>query len=71
MLSIAVAGPKAQSGNKGDESGFPVKPLEKRSYAQNTVVWIRQSGLQADIQKILRHARKLPEKTQNFYKVTT
>lgn len=47
---------------------FPIKPSEKRSYAQNCVVWIRQSGLQADIQKILRHARKLPEKTQNFYK---
>lgn len=47
---------------------FPIKPPEKRSYAQNCVVWIKQSGLQADIQKILRHARKLPEKTQNFYK---
>ncbi|CAG9860668.1 unnamed protein product [Phyllotreta striolata] len=48
--------------------GFPVKPLEKRSYSQNGVVWIKQAGLQSDIQKILRHARKLPEKTQQFYK---
>lgn len=48
---------------------FPVRPLEKRSYSQNSVVWIKQSGLQSDIQKILRHARKLPEKTQQFYKV--
>lgn len=47
---------------------FPVKPVEKRSYSQNGVVWIRQAGLQSDIQKILRHARKLPEKTQQFYK---
>ncbi|KAK5647372.1 hypothetical protein RI129_002264 [Pyrocoelia pectoralis] len=47
---------------------FPVRPSEKRSYSQNGVVWIRQSGLQSDIQKILRHARKLPEKTQQFYK---
>ncbi|KAJ8933163.1 hypothetical protein NQ314_014170 [Rhamnusium bicolor] len=47
---------------------FPVRPLEKRSYSQNGVVWIRQAGLQSDIQKILRHARKLPEKTQQFYK---
>ncbi|KAJ8983060.1 hypothetical protein NQ317_013266 [Molorchus minor] len=31
-------------------------------------MWIRQAGLQSDIQKILRHARKLPEKTQQFYK---
>ncbi|EEC13758.1 conserved hypothetical protein, partial [Ixodes scapularis] len=48
--------------------GFPVKPSDKHSYSQNSVVWIRQSDLQADIQKILRHARKLPEKTANFYK---
>lgn len=50
-------------------SNFAVRPAEKRSYSQNSVVWIRQAGLQSDIQKILRHARKLPEKTQNFYKV--
>lgn len=48
---------------------FPVKP-EKRSYSQNCVVWIKQAGLQSDIQKVLRHAKKLPEKTQNFYKVS-
>ncbi|KAG8039195.1 hypothetical protein G9C98_003502 [Cotesia typhae] len=47
---------------------FPIKPTEKRSYSQNAPSWIRQVGLQSDIQKILRHARKLPEKTQNFYK---
>ncbi|XP_060536568.1 integrator complex subunit 14 [Cylas formicarius] len=47
---------------------FPIRPNEKRSYSQNGVVWIRQAGLQSDIQKILRHARKLPEKTQQFYK---
>lgn len=46
---------------------FPVKP-EKRSYSQNCVVWIKSAGLQADIQKVLRHAKKLPEKTQSFYK---
>ncbi|KAL3286676.1 hypothetical protein HHI36_001173 [Cryptolaemus montrouzieri] len=47
---------------------FPIRPSEKRSYSQNGVVWIRPAGLQSDIQKILRHARKLPEKTQQFYK---
>lgn len=47
---------------------FPVKP-DKRSYSQNCVVWIKQAGLQSDIQKVLRHAKKLPDKTQNFYKV--
>uniref|UniRef100_A0A0V0G936 Integrator complex subunit 14 n=1 Tax=Triatoma dimidiata TaxID=72491 RepID=A0A0V0G936_TRIDM len=47
---------------------FPVKSSDKKSYSQNNVAWIRQPGLQSDIQKILRHARKLPEKTQQFYK---
>lgn len=54
---------------KNADACFPVKPVEKRSYSQNAPSWIRQVGLQSDIQKILRHARKLPEKTQNFYKV--
>ena len=44
--------------------------LEKKSYGLNCVVWVRQGGLQSDIQKILRHARKLPDKTQSFYKVS-
>lgn len=48
--------------------GFPIKGPEKKSYTQNCVAWIRQQGLQSDIQKILRHSRKLPEKTQQFYK---
>lgn len=46
---------------------FPVKP-EKRSYSQNCVVWIRVAGLQADIQKIQRHAKKMPEKIHSYYK---
>ncbi|XP_054724711.1 integrator complex subunit 14-like [Uloborus diversus] len=61
-------GPIEPTSSSSSDSSFPIKPSEKRSYAQNCVVWIKQSGLQADIQKILRHARKLPEKTQNFYK---
>uniref|UniRef100_A0A2M4BGK3 Integrator complex subunit 14 n=1 Tax=Anopheles marajoara TaxID=58244 RepID=A0A2M4BGK3_9DIPT len=51
----------------GENPSFPIK-AEKRSYSQNIVVWIRQAGLQSDIQKVLRHAKKLPEKTQQFYK---
>ncbi|KAG1700932.1 Integrator complex subunit 14 [Nymphon striatum] len=54
-----------------EASPFPVKKgTEKKSYVQNCVVWIKQSGLQADIQKVLRHARKLPEKNQHFYRVS-
>ncbi|XP_037959587.1 integrator complex subunit 14 isoform X2 [Teleopsis dalmanni] len=41
---------------------------EKRSYSQNCVVWIRQSSLHSDVQKVLRHAKKMPEKTQHFFK---
>ncbi|XP_072397378.1 integrator complex subunit 14 [Diabrotica undecimpunctata] len=58
----------AESYSSDQIGSFPIKPMEKRSYSQNGVVWIRQAGLQSDIQKILRHARKLPEKTQQFYK---
>ncbi|XP_055917120.1 integrator complex subunit 14 [Eupeodes corollae] len=51
----------------GESSCFPVKS-EKRSYSQNFVIWIKHSSLQSDIQKVLRHAKKIPEKTQHFYK---
>ena len=51
------------------------KPLEqrrtdkKKSYqTQNTVVWIRGSGIESEVQKVLRLAKRLPEKTSNFFK---
>ena len=31
---------------KQPRSPFPVRPLERRSYAQNCVVWIKPAGLQ-------------------------
>ncbi|XP_077989090.1 integrator complex subunit 14-like [Glandiceps talaboti] len=55
-------------GDDDTKTPFPVRPADKRSYAQNSVVWVRASGLQADIQKVLRQARKLPDKQQAFYK---
>uniref|UniRef100_A0A8C1BJ27 Integrator complex subunit 14 n=1 Tax=Cyprinus carpio carpio TaxID=630221 RepID=A0A8C1BJ27_CYPCA len=55
-------------GEDDSKSPFPIQPKHKRSYAQNVTVWIKASGLQTDVQKILRNARKLPEKTQTFYK---
>ncbi|CAD6999932.1 integrator complex subunit 14 [Ceratitis capitata] len=51
----------------GETSAFPVK-ADKRSYSQSFVVWIKQVSLQSDVQKVLRHARKMPEKTQHFFK---
>lgn len=53
----------------GESYGFPVK-IEKKSYSSssNIISWIRDTALQADIQKILRNAKKIPEKTTHFYK---
>ncbi|KAG5677460.1 hypothetical protein PVAND_007218 [Polypedilum vanderplanki] len=58
-----------QDGLPGESYGFPVK-TEKKSYSSSTniISWIRESALQADIQKLLRHAKKMPEKTTHFYK---
>ncbi|XP_053405722.1 integrator complex subunit 14-like isoform X2 [Mercenaria mercenaria] len=55
-------------GDDDNRTPFPVRPKEKRSYAQSCVVWIKSVGLQADLQKVIRHARKLPDKQQQFYK---
>lgn len=54
--------------NQTLQSPFPVKSDRKPSYSSSPVVWIKQSGIQSDIQKVLRHARKLPDKTAQFYK---
>ncbi|EDW03343.1 integrator complex subunit 14 [Drosophila grimshawi] len=51
----------------GESASFPVRS-ERRSYSQSSVVWIRQASLQSDVQKVLRHAKKMPDKTQHFYK---
>ena len=54
--------------NETTNSPFPVKSERKPSYSSGPVVWIKNNGIQSDIQKVLRHARKLPEKTVQFYK---
>ena len=60
-LSLSMAAGEATDRKKG-----------KKSYhSQNTVVWIRSLGLQADTQKIVRLAKRLPEKSSNFYKELT
>ncbi|XP_017107047.2 integrator complex subunit 14 [Drosophila bipectinata] len=51
----------------GETASFPVR-ADRRSYSQSSVVWIRQASLQSDVQKVLRHAKKMPDKTQHFYK---
>nr|XP_039262841.1 integrator complex subunit 14-like [Styela clava] len=64
----------------GPSEGAPPIPTDKKhvasfavasdpkSYSQNLVVWTKPTGLQTDVQKLLRSAKKLPEKTQVFYK---
>ena len=55
--------------NATSQEPFPVKlGGHKPSYSCNPVVWIKQNNLQSDVQKVLRHARKMPEKTAHFYK---
>ncbi|XP_033248509.1 integrator complex subunit 14-like [Drosophila miranda] len=51
----------------GETASFPVR-ADRRSYSQSSVVWIRQASLQSDVQKVLRHAKEMPDKTQHFYK---
>lgn len=53
-----------------DSPGENYVKTEKKSYSSssNMISWIRESALQADIQKILRHAKKMPEKTSHFFK---
>ena len=49
---------------------FPVKG-EKKSYNATPTVWITAYGINTDVQKLLRHSKKLPEKNQQFFKVQT
>ena len=65
--SLERLGPAAGL-NETTQSVFPVKSDKKPSYSSAPVVWIKPSGIQSDIQKVLRHSRKLPDKTQQFYK---
>lgn len=52
-----------------EETPFPVPPSGRRSYhLQSNAVWIKSSGLQSDLQKLLRYAKKLPEKQSAFFK---
>ena len=53
--------PENPYGENDHKTPFPVRPSDRRSYTQNCVVWIKQAGLQADIQKILRNAKKIPK----------
>lgn len=51
----------------GESYGFPIK-TEKKSYSCGNLSWLREGALQSDIQKVLRNAKKMPEKTSHFFK---
>nr|XP_004226337.1 integrator complex subunit 14 [Ciona intestinalis] len=70
QLAPASMWPESLSSKKPSIPSFPVqsKRFMKRSYSQPTVAWTRATGLQTDVQKILRSAKKLPEKSHVFYK---
>lgn len=53
--------------NVTNQNPFPVRGMSKPSYSANPVVWTKQANLHSDVQKILRSARKLPDKTKHFY----
>lgn len=48
---------------------FPIKPAEVKSYSANATIWSNAAGINADLQKLMRFAKKLPDKTSQFYKV--
>ncbi|XP_073944587.1 integrator complex subunit 14 [Choristoneura fumiferana] len=64
-------GPLDQLG-AGDETStseaFPVRSWRSYSGGGAGCAWARPHALLADVQKVLRHARKLPDKTQHLYK---
>lgn len=39
-----------------------------KSYSTNNVIWLDPESVQADVQKIVRHAKRTPDKAPHFYK---
>jgi len=49
---------------------FPVcdSMARRRSYAVPTIAWTKDKNVTSDVLKLMRAARKLPDKAQNFYR---
>lgn len=47
---------------------FPIRSWRSYSSGGSACAWARPHALLADVQKVLRHARKLPDKTQHLFK---
>ncbi|CAH0405992.1 unnamed protein product [Chilo suppressalis] len=64
-------GPLDQLGPTEDNTStetFPIRSWRSYSGGGSGCAWARPHALLADVQKVLRHARKLPDKTQHLYK---
>ncbi|XP_026764244.2 integrator complex subunit 14 isoform X1 [Galleria mellonella] len=65
-------GPLDQLGPADDNTSpaepFPIRSWRSYSSGGSGCAWARPHALLADVQKVLRHARKLPDKTQHLYK---
>ncbi|CAB3248431.1 unnamed protein product [Arctia plantaginis] len=57
----------AEDGHTPAET-FPIRSWRSYSGGGSACAWARPHALLADVQKVLRHARKLPDKTQHLYK---
>ena len=49
---------------------FPVtdKSAPRRSYSVATIAWTKDKNVSSDVTKLMRAARKLPDKSPHFYK---
>ncbi|XP_072935965.1 integrator complex subunit 14 [Epargyreus clarus] len=54
--------------NNASAELFPIRSWRSYSGGGSGCAWARPHALLADVQKVLRHARKLPDKTQHLYK---
>ena len=45
--------PEHPYGDEDNKTPFPVRPKEKRSYAQSCVVWIKAIGLQVSDNRVI------------------
>ncbi|GBP36254.1 Integrator complex subunit 14 [Eumeta japonica] len=74
MHAAPWLGPLDQLGPAGEEARTTNESIvlkAARSYTSGGcggAAWARPHALLADVQKVLRHARKLPDKTQHLYK---
>lgn len=57
----------AEEGTTSTET-FPIRSWRSYSSGGSACAWARPHALLADVQKVLRHARKLPDKTQHLFK---